>query len=117
MVASTARAFELMPDDVVLPGSVEEALLEHPLVDSVGVVGIHDLVHGENVRAYVTFKEGAVPPSSQDLMRFARELIGYKAPEEIVVLKSMPLNATGKVDRVSLKRMAEDLHGHTSTQA
>jgi acyl-CoA synthetase (AMP-forming)/AMP-acid ligase II len=37
----------------------------------------------------------------------ARARVGYKAPEEIVVLDAMPLNATGKVDRVTLKRMAE----------
>ena len=36
------------------PGEVEEALAEHPAVALVGVVGIHDAVHGENVRAYVT---------------------------------------------------------------
>ena len=38
----------------ITPQVVEGALLEHPSVGSAGVVGIHDLVHGENVRAYVT---------------------------------------------------------------
>ena len=42
-----------------------------------------------------------------DLIRFCRERVGYKAPEEIVFLDEMPLNATGKIDRVGLKRMAE----------
>ena len=46
-------------------------------------------------------------PSLQELIQFARERIGYKAPEEIQVLDDMPINATGKVDRVSLKKMAE----------
>ena len=96
----------------ICPQEVEEALLEHPTVESAGVVGIHDLVHGENVRAYVTFKEEAAPPTSQDLVRFARERIGYKAPDEIVVLTKMPLNPTGKVDRATLKRVAEEQHGH-----
>jgi long-chain acyl-CoA synthetase len=91
----------------ICPQEVEEALLEHDAVDSAGVVGIHHSVHGENVRAYITIKEGSTRPTSQELIRFARARVGYKAPEEIVVLDDMPLNATGKVDRVALKRLAE----------
>ena len=97
----------------VSPLEVEEALVEHPAVALAGVVGVHDEVHGENVRAYVTLREGAGPPLSADLIVFARERVGYKAPEEIVFLDEMPLNPTGKIDRVGLKRMAEDhLHPH-----
>jgi long-chain acyl-CoA synthetase len=39
---------------------------------------------------------------------FARERIGYRAPEEVVFLEEMPLTPSGKVDRTTLKRMAED---------
>jgi long-chain acyl-CoA synthetase len=92
----------------ICPQEVEEALLEHDAVADAGVVGIHDLVHGENVRAYITLKREATRPTSQELIRFARARVGYKAPEEIVVLDEMPLNATGKVDRVTLKGMAEE---------
>ena len=91
----------------ISPQEVEGALIEHPSVASAGVIGIHDLVHGENVRAYITLTEGAQRPTSQELIRFARARIGYKAPEEIIVLDEMPLTATGKVDRTNLKRMAE----------
>lgn len=94
----------------ICPQEVESALLIHPALQEAGVVGFHHLIHGENVRAYVTLREGAVAPSSQELIRFARERVGYKAPEEIVFLKEMPLNATGKVDRVGLKRIAEEQH-------
>jgi acyl-CoA synthetase (AMP-forming)/AMP-acid ligase II len=97
----------------ISPLEVEAALGEHPAIDLAGVVGIHDSVHGENVRAYVTLREGAEQPSSADLIVFCRERVGYKAPEEIVFLKEMPLNPTGKIDRAGLKRMAEDhLHPH-----
>ena len=71
------------------------------------MIGIHGEVHGENVRAYVSYAEEAEPPTAQDLIRFAREQVGYKAPEEIVVLAEFPLTATGKVDRSGLLRMAE----------
>jgi acyl-coenzyme A synthetase/AMP-(fatty) acid ligase len=97
----------------ISPGEVEGALAEHPAVALVGVVGIHDVVHGENVRAYVTIQDGAARPSSHDLIEFARERVGYKAPEEVVFLDEMPVNPTGKLDRVRLKAMAEDhLHPH-----
>jgi long-chain acyl-CoA synthetase len=94
----------------ICPQEVEEALLEHAAVDNAGVVGVHDLVHGENVRAYVTLKGDATRPTPQELIQFARARIGYKAPEEIEFLEEMPLNPTGKVDRVTLKRMAAERH-------
>jgi len=95
----------------ICPQEVEEALLEHEAVDNVGVVGVHDLMHGEDVRAYVTLKESAPAPTARELMAFARERVGYKAPEQIEFLEEMPLNPTGKVDRLALKRLAEARHG------
>jgi long-chain acyl-CoA synthetase len=97
----------------ISPYEVEGALVDHPAIALAGAVGVHDTVHGENVRAYVTLAEGADQPSAADLIVHCRERIGYKAPEEIVFLDEMPLNPTGKIDRVGLKRMAEDhLHPH-----
>ena len=93
----------------IFPQEVEDALLLHPDVQAAGVVGLHDLVHGENVRAYVVAKPARTPTEAA-LIAFARERIGYKAPEEIRFLDEMPLNPTGKVDRVSLKKMAADAH-------
>ncbi|MCP4328344.1 MAG: acyl--CoA ligase [Alphaproteobacteria bacterium] len=92
----------------ICPQEVEEALLAHDAVENAGVVGVHNLVHGENVWAYIAVKEGVAPPSPSEVIRFARERVGYKAPETIVVLDEMPLNATGKVDRVFLKKRAAD---------
>jgi long-chain acyl-CoA synthetase len=97
----------------ISPYEVEGALVDHPAVALAGAVGVHDTVHSENVRAYVTLTDDCEQPSAADLIVHCRERIGYKAPEEIVVLDEMPLNPTGKIDRVGLKRMAEDhLHPH-----
>lgn len=68
----------------ICPQEVEDALQNHPLVEHAGVVGVHDLVHGENVIAYLTFRHGIVPPKAGELIEFARTQVGYKAPEEIV---------------------------------
>jgi Acyl-CoA synthetases (AMP-forming)/AMP-acid ligases II len=97
----------------ICPQEVEEALLVHPAVELAAVIGIHDPVHGENVRAYVTLLDGAERPTAQALIRCARDQVGYKAPEEIVILDEMPINPTGKVDRVRLKRWAAE--GTTSS--
>jgi acyl-CoA synthetase (AMP-forming)/AMP-acid ligase II len=91
----------------ICPQEVEDSLLEHPAVASAGVVGIHDVIHGENVRAYITLRPDAPRPPSAELIQFSRARVGYKAPDEIIVLDSMPTNAVGKVDRAALKQMAE----------
>ncbi|MEH6546160.1 MAG: class I adenylate-forming enzyme family protein [Sneathiella sp.] len=94
----------------ICPQEVEEALQGHSAVEHAGVVGVHDLVHGENVIAYITLQAGAALPSLSEIIAFSKKLVGYKAPEEIVILDEMPFNATGKVDRVTLKKFAEEAH-------
>jgi long-chain acyl-CoA synthetase len=91
----------------ICPQEVEESLLEHEAVENAGVVGVHDVVHGENVRAYITLRPNVARPTMADLIQFSRARVGYKAPDEIIVLDQMPINATGKVDRVALKQLAE----------
>jgi acyl-CoA synthetase (AMP-forming)/AMP-acid ligase II len=91
----------------ISPQDVEGALLAHPAVAAAGVVGVHDLAHGENVRAYVTLHRDIASPSASELIVFARERIGYKAPEDIIFLDEMPLSPAGKTDRTRLKEMAE----------
>ncbi len=99
----------------IYPQEVEGALLEHPDVASAGVIGIHDLVHGERVRAYISLTGGTERPTRQELVQFARARVGYKAPEEIVILDEMPLTASGKMDRTKLKQIAEgNLHAATT---
>ncbi|MEM0965816.1 MAG: class I adenylate-forming enzyme family protein [Verrucomicrobiota bacterium] len=100
----------------IFPQEVEDSLLDHEAVNSVGVIGIKNPMHGENVRAYVELKKGVNPPSESELIEFSRERVGYKVPEEIVYLPQMPMNAGGKVDRETLKQMAEDaVHGNNSS--
>ena len=86
---------------------MEDSLLENTAVASAGVVGIHDLMRGETVRAYIVFRPGVDRPTVAELMRFSRDRVGDKAPEEIIVLDEMPINAVGKVDRVALMQMAD----------
>jgi acyl-coenzyme A synthetase/AMP-(fatty) acid ligase len=91
----------------ICPQEVEDSLLEHLAVAAAGVIGVHDLIHGENVRAFVTFRPNVGRPTIAELIQFSKERVGYKAPDEIVVLDEMPTTAIGKVDRVALKQLAD----------
>jgi long-chain acyl-CoA synthetase len=92
----------------ICPQEVEESLLEHSAVALAGVIGVHDSVHGENVRAYVTLRPDVQRPTVAELIQFSKARVGYKAPDEIIVLDELPTSAVGKVDRVALKQLADD---------
>lgn len=95
----------------ISPQEVEDALLEHVAVELAGVVGVIDEFHGENVRAYVEIKANVKKPKVGELIQFVKQRVGYKAPEDIIFIDKMPLNATGKVDRVALKKMSASENG------
>lgn len=101
----------------ICPQEVEEALAEHPAVDLVGVIGIQDPVHGENVRAYVTLRSDQPAPSETELIAFARSRVGYKAPEEVRVLGELPLTPVGKIDRLALRQLATEALQATAAEA
>ena len=90
----------------VFPREVEEALISHPAVTAVSVVGAKDERAGEIVVAYVTVKPGQ-SPSNQDLRdACAQYLVRYKMPERIEIMDALPLTPAGKVDRMALKARA-----------
>lgn len=87
----------------VYPRDIEDALLEHPAVESAGVIGRPDPRHGEEVVAFVSLRPGA-DLSGEEIVRWARERIGgYKYPREVTILDAVPLTPVGKVDRKALR--------------
>ncbi|HQR05193.1 MAG TPA: class I adenylate-forming enzyme family protein [Gemmatales bacterium] len=91
----------------ICPQEVEDSLLENTSVAGAGVIGIQDLIHGETVRAYIAFRPNVKRPTTKELIEFSRARVGYKAPDEIIVLDEMPTNSVGKVDRKALRQMAD----------
>ena len=88
----------------ICPQDVEDALESHPAVDLAGVIGVPDAENGENVCAYVTLRAGLAAPSEAELIAHAAALVGVRAPQEVRMLMTMPLNASGKVDRRALSQ-------------
>ena len=88
------------------PAEIEDCLLTHPAVATVGVVGKPDALRTEIVKAYVVLKPGA-KTSAETLRDFVRErLAGHSYPREIEFLDALPMTVTGKVIRKELKRRA-----------
>ena len=89
----------------VFPRDVEDALLEHPTVARVGVVGRPDPVHGEEVVAFVSARPGC-EASADELVAFGKERIGaHKYPRDVRIVGSLPLTPIGKVDRKALRAL------------
>ena len=89
------------------PAEIEDCLLTHPAVATVGVVGKPDPLRTEIVKAYVVLKEGASSTESE-LQEYVKErLASYSYPREIAFLEALPMTVTGKVIRKQLKARAE----------
>ena len=87
----------------VYPVEVEAALAEHPAVTQAAVVGVPDPVLGERGTAFVVPADPGAPPTLDELRDWCREQIAdYKAPDRLVILESLPVNASHKVDKAAL---------------
>ena len=88
------------------PAEVEDCLLTHPDVATVGVVGKPDALRTEIVKAYVVRKADA-EVSEASLQAYVKErLASYSYPREITFLEALPMTVTGKVIRKELKARA-----------
>ena len=89
----------------VSPAEVEDALLQHPAVAEAGVVGVHDPVYGEEIKAFVVTRRG-IQVSEQELIAFCKErLPTFKLPKQVQFMESLPRNLLGKVLRAELRKL------------
>ena len=91
----------------VFPEEVESALLEHPAVRDVLVVGVPDERWGHRVVAVASVRDGA-QLNLPDLKDFARDrLAGYKLPRDLVTVPAIARNPNGKADYGWAREQAE----------
>lgn len=90
----------------VEPAEVETVLVQHDAVRQVAVVA-EGATSERRLAAYVV-AEGA-PPTAEALATWAAErLPAAMVPSHLVAVSSLPLAASGKVDRQALAAMAQD---------
>ncbi|CAN5411753.1 long-chain fatty acid--CoA ligase [soil metagenome] len=89
----------------VYPAEVERAILEHPALAQVVVIGVPDVQWGEAVKAVCVLKEGHAV-AAEELIEFVGARIArYKKPKHVVFVAALPKGADASVDRVAVKAM------------
>ncbi|MEV6155864.1 AMP-binding protein [Nonomuraea sp. NPDC052129] len=91
----------------IYPAEIEAALLEHPLVADVAVIGVPDEEWGHSVVALVQPVAGATGDSelTAELLRHCEPRIArFKHPKVIQYRDALPRTPTGKLSRSKVRR-------------
>jgi len=92
----------------VFPAEVESALIDHPEITDVVVLGIADEQWGRRVHAVVQPTDITHPPTEQAVIRFAKDrLAAYKVPKTVEFIDEIPRTAATKVNRSAMVRARE----------
>jgi fatty-acyl-CoA synthase len=90
----------------IYPREIEERLHEHSVVEDVQVVGIPDRRFGEEVLAWVKFKNGR-SATEDELRDFCREALAhFKVPRVWKFVDSFPTTVTGKIQKFKIREQA-----------
>jgi fatty-acyl-CoA synthase len=97
--------------DVIISGGenissveIEGALLHHPAVLEVAVVGMPHEKWGESPHAFVVLRAGETA-TEDELKQFVRDrLAHFKTPQWVTVVSDLPKTATGKVQKYVLRQ-------------
>jgi acetyl-CoA synthetase len=105
--------FEGRADDVIKssgyrigPFEVESAILHHPAVAEVAVVGKPDALRGHLVKAFVVLRSGhtAAPALVDEVQEVTRRIVGNHAcPREVEFVATLPKTESGKIQRFKLR--------------
>jgi len=80
---------------------IEDALMETELVVEAAIIGIEDELLGNKLIAFVSPKDKTID-TNMILSHCARLLPKYKMPAQIQIIKNLPKNANGKIDKTPL---------------
>jgi acetyl-CoA synthetase len=105
--------FKARDDDLIVtagyrvgPGEVESAILEHPEVEQVGVVGVPHETRGEVIKAVVQPVAGVVGDDDlrEEIQQLVRDrLAKHEYPRIVEFREALPQTTTGKIKRRELR--------------
>ena len=82
---------------------VEEALMEHPGVVDVAVIGVPDDYWGEAVKAIVVRKPDSSVSADELIAHCVTLIARYKRPKSVDFVEALPRLPSGKVNKVTLR--------------
>ena len=91
----------------VYPIHIENILLEHPSIEDVAVIGVHDEQFGQRLQAFIQMKQGADLEQEKLLAWLQSKVARYEMPKEITFLQSIPYTALGKKDKKQLNNLVK----------
>jgi long-chain acyl-CoA synthetase len=101
--------FDRMKDVIIRGGEniycleIENVLYQNPKVLEVAVVGVPDLVFGEQVKAAIVLKPGE-QAGEEEIREFCGQYLAYyKVPKYVEFREVLPRNSAGKVIKSQLK--------------
>ncbi len=96
--------------DVVISGGenistieVEQAIVSHPAVLEVAVIGVPDEQWGERPKAFVILVEGHSATEAELIEHVKSKIARYKAPKAVDFVAELPKTSTGKVQKFQLR--------------
>jgi len=98
----------------VYPRVVEEAIMGHPAVDEVTVIGVPDERRGEVPVAFVKLKTGESLTEVQLLEFLERTLNKLQMPREIIFRDTLPKTLIGKLSKKELREEYKAMKGRPS---
>ncbi len=90
----------------VYPREVEDVIYSLPEIAECAVVGVPSRVRGEDVVAFVAFKEGETLAPEQVVEHCRAHLAPFKVPREVFVEAELPKSPIGKVLRREVRERA-----------
>jgi bile acid-coenzyme A ligase len=84
----------------VFPAEIEKALIDHPKVADIVVVGLRDDQWGRRVHAIIEASDPQSPPTHEEIVAYAKSrLAPYKVPKTIELVDAIPRSEATKVNR------------------
>jgi acyl-CoA synthetase (AMP-forming)/AMP-acid ligase II len=90
----------------VFPREVEDLLADHEGIDEAAVIGVEDVEFGQRLKAFVVLRSGFSLDEEAVKEYVKHNLARYKVPREVVLVRELPRNATGKVLKRELRELS-----------